>query len=121
MIPVLAFIRGSRAAQIGLGALALLIALGIWLHIHDRKVIDRHEAGIEKRVGEATDAANEKADANDTKRQADNARADEQLRGAIDDAKAKHPDEVGRPAGPAVTGTLDRLRHRSPPARSPSR
>lgn len=88
-----------------------------WLNKHDDTVIEQHEAGIEKQIGEATNAANEAANANDTKRQADNARADEQLRGAISDAEAKHPDEVRRDAGPATRDVLGKLRQRAPTPR----
>lgn len=89
-----------------------------WLNNHDSEVIDQHEAGITKQVTEATTAANATANANDTKRQADNARADEQLRGAIDDAEAKHPEAARAAAGPVTSAALDRLRARQAKART---
>lgn len=92
-----------------------------WLRDHDRDVIDRHEAGIEKQIGEATGAANETANANDTRRQVENARADELTREAIRDAEAQHPDEVRRDSGPATRNVLGELRKRAPSPRTPPR
>lgn len=106
---------------LGTGAVLLLaLCAWLWLRSHDAKVIDTHEAGITEQVTTATTAANDAANANDTKRQADNARADEQLRGTIDAAAKDHPEEVRRPAGPAVSGTLDRLRERQTSPRAPA-
>lgn len=112
---------------VGLAVLAVGLLWGawrLWLSDHDADVVDTHEAGIAKRVTTATEAANATANANDAVRQSENTRADEQLRGAITDAQTDHPDETRRPAGPAVSGTLDRLRRRQAetgaPARKPS-
>jgi threonine dehydrogenase-like Zn-dependent dehydrogenase len=71
-----------RALIVGGAALALLTAAGLWLHFHDRGVIRDHEAEREAAAGEAREtAANERvADA------AANARTEQEMHDAIDDA-----------------------------------
>ena len=67
-------VLGYAAAVIG-AAVLLGLCWAIWLHHHDRGVIGRHEAVIEARVTAATQAANDTANANDTRRQVEDARA----------------------------------------------
>lgn len=119
-MPFLTLLRTSRAAQIGLGALILAIAFGIWLWRHDRAVIERHEAPIAKQITEATTAANDRANANDAARQAENARADEQLRGAIRDEQSSNPEAARASAGPVTSRAIDELRRRQAKAGAPA-
>lgn len=94
---------------------ALLLAWGLWtlwLSRHDAAVIERHEAPIAAAVASATAEANDAANANDAKRRADNARADEQLKGAIDHAVATDPVGAKATVGPATRAALDELRKR---------
>lgn len=122
MMAILARLAASQRVRVGLACVGLalfaIIAVRVWLHNHDASVIERHEEKITKQVDAATDAANATANANDAVRQVKNARADAQLRGAITDAQAEHPEETRRAAGPAVSGTLDRLRERQAAARA---
>lgn len=94
------------------GAIALVAVWFTWLHFHDAKVIAEHEAPITAAIAQATERANEAANAADTARQIDNARRDEGLRDAIAEASRAAPSEVARPAGPAVNAVAKRLRER---------
>jgi hypothetical protein len=102
------------APALGFGAF-LLIALcaALWLNQHDNKVLNQHEAAVERQVTAATNAANDVANAKDASRRAEDARSDEQLREVIRDAQAKHPEEVRRDAGPATSAVMRRLRERA--------
>lgn len=101
MIAAIAFIRGSRAAQIGLGALALLVALALWLHFHDRSVIRDHEAEREAAASEAREtAAAERV--NDAIL---NAKTEEDLHNAIDNAP-----KGTELSAPALALSCERLR-----------
>lgn len=84
----------------------------LWLRSHDRKVIADYEAPIAAAITQATERANEAANAADTARQIDNARRDESLRGAIAEASRAAPGDVSKPAGPAVNAVAKRLRER---------
>lgn len=129
LISLLASLGVAERFRKPVACIALVVAViallgllwAIWLHNHDASVIERHEEKITDQVDAATEAANATANANDAVRQSENARADEQLRGAITDAQTQHPDETRRPAGPAVSGTLDRLRARQTEAGTPAR
>lgn len=112
---------GERAARLvatiaaAIAALALLGGLwALWLHSHDNAVIDKHEAGIAAAVASATNAANDVANANDTQRQIDNARATILTEKAAADAQAAHPVEARLPAGAVSRAVADSLRHRTP-------
>ena len=104
-----------RRLMAGVAVLALCaIAWALWLHHHDRKVIAEHEAPITEAIAQATERANEAANAADTARQIDNARRDEGLRDAIAEASRAAPTEVARPAGPAVNAVARKLREHRP-------
>jgi len=106
--------RASRLAGYLTVILALTALLGllwaIWLHRHDRGLVASHEAAIGAAVATASSSAEAAANANDLVRASDRAAADQQLRDAINDATAKDPDAVHRPAGPAVRAVVDGLR-----------
>lgn len=114
---------GERAARLvaivtaTIAAVALLGGLwALWLHSHDNAVIDQHEAGIAAAVANATNAANDVANANDVHRQVDNARATILTEKAAADAEAAHPVEARAPAGAVSRAVADSLRHRTPPS-----
>lgn len=52
MIPALAILR-TRTGQIGAGIIVVLIIFGIWLHFHDRGVVEKHEQKIEAKAAPA--------------------------------------------------------------------
>lgn len=59
LLTVWPFIKGSRAAQIWLAAITILIAFGLWLHFHDNAVRKADRAALEKKATEqAAKAAN---------------------------------------------------------------
>ena len=101
--------------------LAGLIALAVWLHLHDRAVIRGHEAEVTARVVAATAAANETALRNDATRSAEDAARDAAIREAIDHAVQAHPDDARRASGPVTNAVVDRLRRSQAAAGHPSR
>jgi len=103
------------------GAALLGLLWTLWLHRHDRAVVERHEAKIEARVTAATQAANDTANANDTRRQVEDAKAAVLTEEAIRHAEAEHAAEVRLPAGPAARVAADSLRNRSAANRTPPR
>jgi hypothetical protein len=111
----------TRLQLYAIGAVGLVAALLLWLHFHDRGVIDRHEAKIEARVTAATQAANDTANANDTRRQVEDAKAAVLTEEAIRHAEAEHPAEARAPAGPAARAAVDSLRRRAAPTGAPTR
>lgn len=111
---LLALPRPIRAAIAGLAAaIALGIAAALWVHFHDKSVVRQHETEVSAQVGAATDAANETANANDARRQLENAKAEVLTQEALRHAENEHPAEVRRPAGPAVRAVADQLRRRT--------
>lgn len=100
-----------------LAAIALLILAALlwtlWLRSHDAKVIDTHEAAISSDVAKATNAANDTANINDAKRQADNAAASQQTKDAMSHAEETHPEAAHAPSGPVTRASLDSLRNRA--------
>lgn len=104
----------------GVAVLLLGLCVVLWLRTHDAKVIERHEAPIAKQITEATTAANDRANANDAARQAENARADEQLRGAIRDEQSSNPEAARASAGPVTSRAIDELRRRQAKAGAPA-
>lgn len=111
---------GYATALIGAAAL-LGLAWAIWLHRHDRSVLDRHEAAIAGQVTAATQAANDTANANDARRQVEDARAAVLTEEAIRHAQEDHPAEATAAAGPVSRAAVEQLRRRAAAARSPSR
>ena len=107
----------TRLQIYAIGAIGIVAAALLWLHFHDKRVVDQHEAGITAEVGAATQAANDAANANDTRRQVEDARAAVLTEEAIRRAQEDHPAEVVAPAGPAARAAADSLRRR---AASPS-
>lgn len=105
--------KGAVAAI--LIALALLIGVGAlegWLALHDRQVVQRHDAKAEVTELRRT-IANERAAtaADEQQRQSDAAEAD-QLQQEVTHAVQDHPIDAGRSSGPAVSAALDELRRR---------
>ena len=103
----------TRLQLYAIGAVGIVAALLLWLHFHDRGVIDRHERHIEARVTAATQAANDTANANDTRRQVEDAKAAVLTEEAIRHAQEDHPAEVRLPAGPAARAVSEQLRNRA--------
>jgi len=116
MLPAL-----PRWAWSAVAALGLLITAALWLHFHDRQVIDQHEAKIGAQVSAATEAANETANANDTRRQVENAKAAILTEEALRRAQEEHPAEVRQPSGPAVRAVAEQLRKRAAASGAPAR
>lgn len=107
---------------LGLVALIVLgVAVTLWFRAHDRAVIDHHETGITKQITEATTAANDAAMKNDAARRANDARADERTKGAIDDAAKRNPEAARAGTGPVSRAATDELRKRSGKAGTASR
>jgi len=98
-----------------LAAIALLGLLwAIWLHFHDKVVIERHETVIAREIDRATTAADAAANANDARRRIDDARAAILTEEALRHAEQDHPVEVRAPAGPGARAVADSLRTRTP-------
>lgn len=109
--------RVQRILAVGTAVVAMAGLCGLlwtcWLHRHDRRVIDDHEAGIAQDMAEDIDRAEHAAAEGDKERQAEAAMADADNRKAIDDAGQDHPEDVRGAAGPAVNAVADRLRNRT--------
>ncbi len=58
MIPALALLK-TRTGQAIAGVVLLLIIFGVWLALHDRKVVARHEASKETKAAPARAKADE--------------------------------------------------------------
>lgn len=92
------------------GVCLLLIGLALlWLHFHDRSVIETDRLQSRADVAETTVKAERDANAKDAERQTANQAKDAELRKAISDADT---DEIN-PVGPVSRAVTDRLRERS--------
>lgn len=107
----------ATLAGVVIGGLAIIA----WLHFHDKKVVEQHEAGIAAKVAAATQAANDVANTNDTARQVENAKAAILTEEAIRHAEQDHPAEVRAASGPAVNAVAEQLRHRAAASSAPAR
>lgn len=82
-----------RNAAYGLAIALLAVVLFLWwLHAHDRKVIDQHEAKIDAQVSEAvaqgSEAASQTVTETKTDVEAQNAKARDAAKGSDDPLKA---------------------------------
>lgn len=96
-------------------AVALIACAAIAKHFYDNAVEARYEAKVQAQVTKATEAASNTANINDADRQADNARADQSTREAINHVD---PVQARRPAGAAVNAAADSLRTRKSASRT---
>lgn len=97
--------------------LALLIAAGVaafvaWLAIHDRGVVKAHDAKAAATTARAVTRADRAAIAADAQREVQRQADSAETRRAIDNAVHAKPEDVRRPAGPAVRAAADSLRRR---------
>ncbi|MET3710429.1 hypothetical protein ABIC65_001109 [Sphingomonas trueperi] len=58
MIPALALLK-TRTGQIVAGVVVVLIIFGVWLHFHDRGVLEKHEENVEAKAAPARAKADE--------------------------------------------------------------
>lgn len=108
-------------AKFILSALAIFAAAALWLHFHDKGVIEEHEAGVVKAVSKATEGANATAVANDTVRASQRAEDSAETKGRINEAVTSNPGAARAAAGPAARAAADSLRDRAGKARHPAR
>ena len=99
---------------------AAMLAWNHWLNKHDTAVVAKHEATISDQVSQATQAANDTANANDAKRQAENAAASQQTKDTIAHAEEKDPEAAKAAAGPIARAAVDSLRNRGKAASRPA-
>lgn len=118
MIPLPNLPRWAR------GAILLAVALAaflIWLGLHDRAVIERHDNKRAAEVSKRTLQAERTANSNEQVRRVERDKQAKDLETAINEAVRENPDETSRPVGPAVRAALRELREaaarNSPPAR----
>lgn len=103
--PALTLAHARRIAWIVavLGALAVAAAgIGIWLTLHDRAVIERHDT--KRKLGEATAALEGEQRANEAGATRDAARADAHQQ-TEDELETIHAQDPAAAAAPASRGT----------------
>jgi hypothetical protein len=87
-----------------LAVVALIAAVGLWFHAHDKQVIENHDAVQAAQVTSAELQAERTAEANDAVRQQDRQDKTADLNAARDAAPA------GADAGPKTRAVLGKLR-----------
>lgn len=92
-----------------IGVAVVVGAFFLWLHFHDRSVIETDRLQSRADVAETTVKAERDANAKDAERQTANQAKDAELRKAISDADT---DEIN-PVGPVSRAVTDRLRERA--------
>ncbi len=119
MASVITYILNApRWVHYGIAAALAVAAFLWWLDSYGDKRVATAEAETAVKVIAASQAANDKANANDAVRQFDNALASERTRKALSDAEAAHSDSARLPAGPVSRAVTDSLRDRSAKARA---
>lgn len=103
-----------------IGAVALVGAAALALHIHDNHVREADRFAAQALAAKAALDAERAANAADAQRQGEIQANDATTRKAIDDATAKDPEKAHSAAGPASRAAADSLRRRKAGSHSPA-
>ncbi|HEX2794706.1 MAG TPA: hypothetical protein VHN58_09795 [Croceicoccus sp.] len=108
----------SRSARLALIIAAGIVAIVVGLRLHDRQVVTAHDAKAAAASAQATIRADRAAIAADAVREAQRQADSAETKEAIDHAEQENPEDVRRPAGPAVRAAADSLRRRAAASRN---